>query len=1090
MGRANLFTIPAGAPFLAVLADALLEDRLGLGVSPDDPLAFARATVVLPTRRACRALATVMLARSGGRATLLPRIRPIGVGDEDLDLLTDLAIEPHASPVHNALPPSVTEVERRLVLARFVGAWRSADGSETLPEISPAQSINLAADLARVMDLIETEEADVADLDAILEENLATHFQHTLAFLRIITGAWPNYLKASGRLAPAARRNAILDAESTRVASLAPNHAPLVVAGVSGSVPASARYIAAVAAAPNGYVVLPGLDQALDDDTWRMLAEGHPEHPQHGLARLLDCLGSDRAAFKELSSDVDRLTEGQRARNDLIGEAMRPAPKTPSWQAFSSALSSDDLRETLRGVHLIEAANTEEEADVIALALRGVAEDPAQSAALITPDRLLARRVAAKLETWGLKIDDSAGRPLAKTVPGALLDLVIRVIEENFSPVSVVSLLKHPLTRLSYPTGRIRQLTRLLELGTFRRIYLGQGIAGLKEQFARARFDSQSVTARPHASVRRMTDEDWDATEGLIADLEVAFAPLLECASSKDATSLGDWVAAHVETAETLTAPAVELERETTEVVDPDLVTEHASRSSGATSDTQAQATADEASDAAAQILRRDDHPLWAGEAGNTAASALSALLDPSLPHPELTAADYPDVYRALIAGQNVRQTATAHPRLNIWGPFEARLLQPDLVILGGLNEGVWPAPAEPDPWLNRPMRTALGLPAPEQALGFAAHDFTQALAAPRVVLTRALKRDGVPSVKSRWLLRLEAILRGAGQPDALSRMDPTPWLAWSRERTRIDTVTPISPPAPCPPVASRPRRLSVTQIETWMANPYAIFARHILRLSPVEPLGLMPDARVRGEIIHRALRGFSLRHPGPLPSDVAAALMDQAQQALEEFGAHTRVTAFWLPRLERFADWFAGEEPALRAGVTSIHPEINGQWVFDVDGKPFTLSGTADRIDALLDAGAAVYDYKTGTPPSAKEVASLLAPQLPLEAAMLASGAFPNLGARETNRLAYIHTKGGEPPGELIAMVEGTDACRQLAEAASRGLEALIRQYDREDMPYAALARPGFERQNRYDDYDHLARRSEWAVVNADDDAAGGSDG
>ena len=221
-----------------------------------------------------------------------------------------------------------------------------------------------------------------------------------------------------------------------------------------------------------------------------------------------------------------------------------------------------------------------------------------------------------------------------------------------------------------------------------------------------------------------------------------------------------------------------------------------------------------------------------------------------------MQAADYAEFYRALVAEKSIRPAGATHPRIFIWDTFEARLQQPDIVILGSLNEGTWPQPADPGPWLNRPMRQTLGLPAPEERIGEEAHAFVSLLGAERVYLTRAAKIDGVPTVPSRWLLRLQALLAGLGQTAAASE----PWLAWAQARNHIEgQPTPVRAPEPRPPVALRPRQLSVTTIEKWIANPYAIFAERILGLQALPVLGREPDAALRGQIVHEALGRFAL---------------------------------------------------------------------------------------------------------------------------------------------------------------------------------------------------------------------------------------
>ncbi len=377
-------------------------------------------------------------------------------------------------------------------------------------------------------------------------------------------------------------------------------------------------------------------------------------------------------------------------------------------------------------------------------------------------------------------------------------------------------------------------------------------------------------------------------------------------------------------------------------------------------------------------------------------------------------------------------------------------------------------------------MRAELGLPAPEERIGEAAHDFTSLLGAEQVYLTRAGKIDGVPTVPSRWLIRLQVLLRGvAPAADAAP-----PWLAWAEQRNRSPgPARPLPAPEPRPAVALRPRQLSVTDIEKWLANPYAIFAARILGLQRLPDLMRLPDAALRGQIVHQALSRFARRFPEALPEDTAAELKACAQAALLDLTGSPRVAAFWAPRLERFAAWFAETEPARRRAIRKSYAELDGKLVLQGPAGPFTLRARADRIDVGAD-GLIITDYKTSA-----SLESLLrnakagrAPQLPLEAAIAAAGGFPELPAQPVAALRYISAAGGKPPGLEEDLDLNPAAVTELANEARAGLDHLIAQFDRPETPYRALRRPRFRYD--YDDFAHLARVAEWAIE-SDEEAA-----
>ncbi len=1041
MATNAIFTVPPGRAFLDCLAEAILEGNLPrAGGAVPSPLELAGWTLLLPTRRAARAFQDAFLRASakrtpGTRAMLLPRIKPIAEGDEDLTLLTGFASLDSLGAADIA--PAVSQIERRLVLTNLVMRWSKAlrAASEDAQTLSlggstPAQAARLAAELARLMDGIETEGVSLDAMVDLVPEGFSEHWQKTLQFLQIVREWWPTHLAERGLLSPSDRRNRLIRAEAARLAAHPPLH-PIIVAGVTGSIPASAELMRVVAGLPRGAIVLPGLDQSLDDTSWAAIPN-HPEHPQFGLANLLAALGLARERVAILTG-ADPSTEG-RLRAAIVTEAMRPASTTDKWHEFTAGTDTKTLVAGLEGVSVIELANAQEEAEAVALILREAAETPGRTAALVSPDRLLARRVATRLESWGIRVDDSAGRPFAKTVPGTFLDLVIDAAASHFEPAKLMTLLKHPLTRLGLAAFDARRAARALEIAAFRTLYFGRGLDGVDTALERAAQEAESGRRREKA-VKRLWTEDWNAARDLIQRLRAAFEPLQIVFDMREPQPLCALVRAHVAAAEALSR----LPEET-----PDPV-------------------------------------LWRGEAGQAASMFFTSLLDDNLPAPDIAATDYADFYRGLLVGETVRSRIPVHPRLSIWGPFEARLQQPDVLILGSLNEGTWPQAADPGPWLNRPMREQMGLPSPEEAIGYAAHDVSMLFGAATVHITRAQKIDGVPTVPSRWLLRLNALLDGAGLSSALN--PGKPWRQWAQTRDAVVDPIRIEAPAPRPPITLRPRQLSVSDVETLMANPYAIFAARILKLDPMPGLGLPPDASLRGSIIHDALGRFAAHHPTSLPADIRAELLALANSVLKDYAADPRVAAFWIPRFERFADWFAVTEPGRRERLQRTLAEISGSIVFEAPAGPFTLKARADRIDVASDH-LTITDYKTGAhlKTLASKAAKGEAPQLSLEAAIAAAGGFMHLDAKPVAGLRYISASGGEPPGNVTPIK--TQSVTVLAAQARAGLERLIAVFDNVDTPYAAVRRPGFNYD--YDDFSHLARVAEWSADTSSDEEEG----
>ena len=824
----RLYTIPPTAPFLSTLARAILAGDLPCpGGAKPSKLTLPQTTIYLPTRRAARSLRDAFLEESGGDALLLPRIHALGQADEDAALILDASA---FSDVDSALGAQAIDPMARLIaLMRLILAWTgdatSTPDSVAQPtrfNVTPAQAASLAADLASLMDFVESEEADFAALETLVPDDLASHWAATVDFLTIVTERWPRHLEDNGLVSPLARRNLLMAHEMERLAAGSPF--PVIAAGSTGTVPATARLLETIARMPNGAVVLPGLDFSLDEESWERLAD-HPEHPQAGMAELLRRLEVARKDVAYVSGSAPN--GAARARLHLVSETLRPAETTEQWQnvLLDSALSAEgraSFANALSGLCLVETPTAHDEAEAIALIMRFCISEPGKTAALVLPDRVLARRVAARLKGCGLAIDDSAGVPVRRTMPGAFLDLVLTAVQKDFAPPELMALLKHPLTRLSRSPARIRSIARALERGIFRDIYLGQGLSGIAH--ALTKFGRNAD----------ITDTERAAAQELVEDLRQAFAPLTELFASPSHHTASRLAEAHAATAETL-----------------------------ACDETGAM-------------------PLWDGDAGEALSVFLSRLIEDG-GGLEIDARTYPAFCRNLLSGQAVRPRGPAHPRLSIWGQLEARLQQPDVLILGSLNEGTWPRAQEAGPWLSRPMRAKLGLSPPERRIGLSAHDFAQALGAKSVFLTRALKVDGVPTVPSRWVQRLQALVSASDLSQSLAPEQP--WMAWARMRDAIETFEPAGPPRPCPPIAARPQTLSVTQIERWIANPYEIYARHVLRLHPLRALGAAPDAAMRGTAFHQILNLFAVQYPEALPDDIDASLNEIADAVFETFG-------------------------------------------------------------------------------------------------------------------------------------------------------------------------------------------------------------
>jgi ATP-dependent helicase/nuclease subunit B len=367
-------------------------------------------------------------------------------------------------------------------------------------------------------------------------------------------------------------------------------------------------------------------------------------------------------------------------------------------------------------------------------------------------------------------------------------------------------------------------------------------------------------------------------------------------------------------------------------------------------------------------------------------------------------------------------------------------------------------------------MRREFGIALPERAIGIAAHDFAQALGAPEVALTRAARSEGVPTVPSRWLLRLDTVLQAVGLDGAIG---PDDTLRHAAELIDYaEGYRPLPPPEPRPPLAARPRKLSVTQIETWLRDPYAIYARHILGLRPLDELDADPGRAELGTVIHRTLDAFYRRFPRGMPDNAEEELLRIGREQFGPVLSRPGAWAFWWPRFARIARWLVDQERARRLGSIESLSECEGSWTLNGRSGPFTITAKADRIDRLAEGGFLLVDYKTGSVPPVKQVQTGFAPQLPLEGAILRGGGFKGVSGSPV-ALEYWRLSGGEPAGERCLIDAGDPGV--LIDRVVARVEALINRFDDPATPYLAVPSPRWA--PRFSDYRHLERLAESEV-------------
>lgn len=1005
----RLFTVPLGLPFLPAVARGTLE-RFGTGE------ALSAATILLPTQRSARALRDAFLAASQSDALLLPRTRALaGLSVEDVDELQ--------LPALLKLPPAVDPLRRQAVLARFAARMpRHAGGPPTAEH-----AWSLGGELAKLLDEIALEEAEplpddpallahlwLDRLDALAPENLARHWQITTTFLKGVVRAWEEWLAEQGLLDIGVRRVLALRAQKREWEERPPS-TPVIAAGIGlgGTVPAAADLLRTIATRLScGFVILPGEDEASARIPTEELAEACT-HPFSGQRRMLHRMGATMADAQSWTADPP--PAGERAA--LLGTAMLPPGSLRAWQTRDPARWGGAMRR----LHRIEAADSQAEAAAIALTLRGALERPGARAALVTPDRDLACRVASELPRHGILAEDSAGQPLSATPNGVFLRLVAHLAAGECGPVPLLAVLKHPLCAAGWERGDWNAAVRLLELRVLRGPSPAPGFDGLRAAMDATRLDD-AARAR---------------LERLLRSLEDALGPFKSLPRHGALRPAADLLDEHLLAAERLAeTPALE------------------------------------------GGLR-----LYAQAEGEALARHLAALRPAMAEMAPLPPGEWPTLFESALSLGTTRgarvsrgRSEAHHPHVEILGLIEARLLDFDCVVLGALDENVWPQAADPGPWMSRPMRREFGLPSPELRIGRVAADFlTVACAGRHVTLSRAARRGGSPTVPARWLTRLATFLRGQAKGHAHGLSLPLSHApAWAEALDRPEGgARPWERPAFAPPAAARPHRLTISDVATLIADPYSFYAQRILRLRVLEPLEQEPGAADFGNLVHAAIHRFLGALPPTWPGEAEAARLWEAASRDAEADAQLRpaMAALWRPRLARVGGFVRGVEAARRPGQLSAKAEVRARWDLRRPGGVATLEGRADRVDLLPDGAVRLVDYKTGAPPSAKDVRAGNAPQLALEALLAEEGAFEGVAAAPVEALEYWKLTGALDPGEVKRLdVE----MPELVAEARRAVEGLADRFLFGRAPFLARPHPGRAAKA---DYAHLARIAEWSV-------------
>ena len=992
MAPRNVYSIDAGLPFARDLA-------VGVKKLAATPERLARGLILLPSRRAARALQEAFLDVSSGQPMLLPRMLPIGElgGDDGLaDAIGGLGVDA-------GLPPAISALRRQVILAKLLRHFPLGGVRPSHP-----QAMLLAQSLADLMDQLYNADATAAQLTSLLPDQFSAHWQDIMTLLQILIERWPNLLAGEGVMDAVDRRNQLVRRRAAAWQAAPPDQL-IVVAGSTGSIAATRSLISVVATLPDGHVVLPGLDR-MAQSQWAAIStdSGHPQYQLAQLLLHLDMTPDEVQDWVSVSADAPPTLA---ARRRLMREVFRPAVLSARWQQLGGA--SDLIEQNaLDGLKLVTGRDRREEAGLVALMLREVLETPEKTAALVTPDRQLAELVIADLARWQIQIEDSAGQRLALTAVGRFLQLLADAVSSDFAPVPLLSLLKHPFAAGGMAPNAFRRQVDRVELAALRGLRPEGGLQGLLERLKDPLL-RQFLTHHVIDNLQPLI-KAWAAPNPTLASLAAGLADAAELLASPDMV--------HADAA--------------------------ASRGGGA-------------------LL------LWQGSAGKVASDLLRDLAVDG--HDvAIDSDDMPQIFRQFLESQTVHPHGSPHPRLAILGAVEARMqpaqaVEKHRIILAGFNEGHWPPHPDVDPWMNAAMREAVGLPPRNWRSGLSAHDVYMASCSREVIITRAEKDAGTPTTKSRWLQRLEVVLNALGLEGSIDTGKQE--MDWFQQLHPVASPKPASRPTPIPPIKARPRRFSATEIDVWMTDPYAIYAKKILRLKPLDPVDRPSDAALRGTLFHDALAEFTTAHArGELDETALDELLAIGRNVFDRQIQTPSTRMFWWPRFEAVAKWFIETEHNRRANLAEVYAETKGQIMLNAPAGMITLSARADRLERDHHGNLTIIDYKTGVVPSQKQVRDGIRNQLAVEGLIAAEGGFGGLAPGIVLALEYWQISGRKfAPGVIQSRLTNVFD----AELMRQRLEALAAHYDNPQSSYPSEPDPTTV--PTFKPYEHLSRSLEW---------------
>jgi ATP-dependent helicase/nuclease subunit B len=992
-----------------------------------DPISLSNLTILLPSRRSCFEIKNIFLKLSKNEAVILPKILAIGDVDYELDYSVldvgsdifsrDLHFQRddeegsdnNATQVrhplldkgfHESLSKAITldscsKIEYQLELILAIKEWNQKTNLFG-KNISTASLALVADNLQSFLDEVEKEGVNLDDLAQIDDGEMASHKQQILQFLQYFSSIWQNSLLKKGLISDAKKRNLMLNNFSNHLQKNGSKFS-IIAAGSTGSVFAASKLLKTIADLENGSVVLFGLDQDLDDKIWEKISENHP---QFMLKKLIERLGI-------VKNDVKNIGGASGFVEKLCSRAMLPADFIDGWKFENKEF--DEKKEYLK----IETENEFDEAKIIAFQLREILEEKGKTAALISNDKNINQLVKANLSAWQIEIDDSSSSNLAESEIVNFLFLISEFVENDFSALNLLSILKHPLASFR------GELLRVLEMDI------------LRDVVKFADFDDLILNVE-NDDLKKWLGEIADILKPLIVELgkkKIDFRNVVrvhfECFEGLSEKRDLNYKAPYQESGDKRKTHEIPCQARDDEHIDRLPVLDTGSR------ETQQ------------NIQGKKEFLNFINEISNSKVKF------------ECESESYNRLLQNFLKNYQYRKTGNFHPRLQILSTMEARLMSFDLVIVAGLCEGSFPSSASED-WLGSKIRNEIGMPTKSRKIGIESYDFCNYLGGKKVVLFYPKSQNNSPTIKSRFLLKLETILKINGWNEFLQNGEEYLEILKISKNDQIQKVRANPKPS------QNLTKISATDISKWMRNPYSIYAKRILKLKPLKKIEQEASFAEFGNFVHKSLEEFIRNYP-------KIDLTEYAKKIFSQYFPDNTSRLLWWPKFENIAEWFIKQENIVRGDLKESFVEVEAEMII----QNVILSTKIDRINLYQDGSFEIIDYKTGQLPKIKEIESGIEPQLAVEAFILSCGEIKNypqlngkIDVEKITNLQYQNLKGNNK-NDITDLKNSQD----LIDGAEDGIFRILNMFA--DSKHGYVCAPNFDLYKQ-DDYWHLGRIEE----------------